>query len=136
MEKNKQFSLKAVTLDGSLTLEKEVTFIKLKTDKGDMGILRGHANFVGMLGAGEMIVRCSEGEETYFVAGGFLEISNNRVTVLADDMVEADKLEAKRRAKEAAILLAKDHKMWEQHDIMSSKKKIKENMSLKKEKIY
>ncbi|MGB2799219.1 MAG: F0F1 ATP synthase subunit epsilon [Dehalococcoidia bacterium] len=74
--------------------------------EGQLGILPNHASLLTMLQPGELVVR-KEGEETeMFVSGGFLEVMQNRVTLLADvaeraeeiDIVRAE--EAKRRAEE------------------------------------
>jgi len=78
--------------------------------EGQLGILPNHAPLLTMLQPGEVMVR-KEGEETaIFVSGGFLEVMQNRVTVLADvaerveeiDIARAE--EAKRRAEEGLRL--------------------------------
>ena len=74
--------------------------------QGQMGILPGHAPILTMLRADELVVR-KDGEETVmFVSGGFLEVMQNRVTVLADVAERVDEIdiaraeEAKSRAEE------------------------------------
>jgi len=74
--------------------------------EGQMAILPSHAPLLTMLQSGELVVR-KEGEETaIFVSGGFLEVMQNRVTVLADTAERAEEIdieraeEAKRRAEE------------------------------------
>ena len=74
--------------------------------EGQLGILPNHAPLLTMLQPGELLVR-REGEETsMFVSGGFLEVMQNRVTVLADVAERAEEIdiaraeEAKRRAEE------------------------------------
>jgi F-type H+-transporting ATPase subunit epsilon len=74
--------------------------------EGQLGILPGHAPLLTMLQPGELVVR-REGEETaMFVSGGFLEVMQNRVTVLADVAERAEEIdisraeEAKTRAEE------------------------------------
>ena len=83
-----------------------------------------------------MIVREKDKKETvYYLAGGFLEIRQDMVIILGEDMVEASKAEAKRRAKEDAIALPKQHKLLEDADIMGNKKRIRENLTKKSKKI-
>jgi len=72
--------------------------------EGQLGILPSHAPLLTTLQPGELVVR-KDGEETaMFVSGGFLEIMQNRVTVLADVAERAEEIdvaraeEAKRRA--------------------------------------
>jgi len=74
--------------------------------EGQLGILPNHASLLTMLQPGEVVVR-KEGEETeMFVSGGFLEVMQNRVTLLADVAERAEEIdiaraeEAKRRAEE------------------------------------
>ena len=74
--------------------------------EGQMGILPSHAPLLTTLQPGELVVR-KDGEETaMFVSGGFLEIMQDRVTVLADVAERAEEIdvaraeEAKRRAEE------------------------------------
>ena len=50
-------------------------------------------------------------------------------------MVEASKAEAKKRAREDAISLARQHKLLEEADILGSKKRIRENLTKKGKKI-
>ena len=132
---SKEFILKAVTPEG-LVFEKPVIFTRVRTENGDIGILANHTNLVSLIGAGEMIVREKDKKETvYYLAGGFLEIRQDKVIVLGEDMVEASKVEAKKRAKEDAIALARQHKLLEEADIMGSKKRIRENLTKKSKKI-
>jgi F-type H+-transporting ATPase subunit epsilon len=74
--------------------------------EGQMAILPSHAPLLTMLQPGELVVR-KDGEETaIFVSGGFLEVMQNRVTILADTAERAEEIdieraeEAKRRAEE------------------------------------
>lgn len=126
-----EFILKAVTPEG-LVLEKPVTFVKVRTENGDIGILAKHANFISSLGAGEMLVREKENiETTYYLEGGFLEVRQDKVVILGEDMMEATAAEAIKMAKKAAIELAKQHKLREEQDILGTKKRIQENLRRK-----
>jgi F-type H+-transporting ATPase subunit epsilon len=72
--------------------------------EGQLGILPRHAPLLTTLALGELRVRERGTDEGIFVAGGFLEVNNNVVTILADDAeraVEIDEAhaeEARRRA--------------------------------------
>lgn len=130
---DKEFILKAITPEG-LIFEKPVVFTKVRTSTGDIGILAGHANLVSLLGAGEMLVKEKGNIETkYYLAGGFLEIRHDKVVILGEDMVEASQVEIRRKAKEDAIKLAKHHSLMEKKDILGTKKRIKENLSKKRD---
>ena len=84
----------------------EVDVIIAPGVEGQLGILPNHASLLTMLQPGELVVR-KAGEETgMFVSGGFLEVTQNRVTVLADVAERAEEIdiaraeEARRRAEE------------------------------------
>ncbi len=51
---------------------------------GELGILRGHAPLVALLGQGNLRVRRGNDTETFGVAGGFLQVVDNTVTVLSE----------------------------------------------------
>lgn len=89
-----------------LVYSEDVDIVIAPGIEGQLGILPNHAPLLTMLQPGELVVR-KEGEEAaMFVSGGFLEVMQNRVTVLADvaeraeeiDVVRAE--EARRRAEE------------------------------------
>ena len=51
---------------------------------GEVGILRGHAPMMVLLGAGELRIRRGDGEQRFTVAGGFLQVVDDVVTVLSE----------------------------------------------------
>ena len=62
---------------------------------GDRGFLPGHAPMVGILGIGMLRV-FRDGIMTAFeVEGGFLEISKNRLIILAEDAMKKEELSEK-----------------------------------------
>ncbi|QUB94760.1 ATP synthase F1 subunit epsilon [Leptotrichia sp. oral taxon 218] len=126
-----EFILKAVTPEG-LVFEKPVTFVKLRTENGDIGILAKHINFISPIGAGEMVVRENDKEEvTYYLEGGFLEVRQDKVVILGETLVESTKAEAVKRARIAAIEIAKKHKIQEERDILGTKKRLQSNLTRK-----
>jgi F-type H+-transporting ATPase subunit epsilon len=54
---------------------------------GLMGILYGHAPLMTLLGDGEVVVRSGSEEHRTRVSGGFLQIVNNEVSVLAERVI-------------------------------------------------
>jgi F-type H+-transporting ATPase subunit epsilon len=72
---------------------------------GDIAFLTGHVPFVGALEVARLIVRPEEGaDEVIAVHGGFVEVSNDRVTILSDVAEVASQIDVERarRAKERA----------------------------------
>lgn len=51
---------------------------------GELGILRGHAPLMALLGQGNLRVRRGNDTESFAVAGGFLQVVDNTVTVLSE----------------------------------------------------
>jgi F-type H+-transporting ATPase subunit epsilon len=74
---------------------------------GDLGILPHHAPLMTVLNPGDLIARKSGEEYTMAISGGFLEVRDDRVIVLADAAERAEEIdikraeEAKKKAQEA-----------------------------------
>ena len=51
--------------------------------EGQLGILPRHAPLLTAVANGDVVVRIGTTEETIPVTGGFLEVLNNKVTILA-----------------------------------------------------
>ena len=63
----------------------EAEMVIARTGGGDIAFLTGHAPFVGMLGIGKVIVREVGGSSVVAaVHGGFVELKDNRVSILSD----------------------------------------------------
>jgi F-type H+-transporting ATPase subunit epsilon len=76
---------------------------------GDIAFLTGHAPFVGALDIWTVVVRAEDGtDEVIAVHGGFIEVSNDRVTVLSDvaevsSQIDVDRARAAQERAEAAV---------------------------------
>ncbi len=86
----------------------EARFVALPGESGELGILHGHTPLITRIRPGSVRIEKADGDEEFvFVAGGYLEVQPDRVTVLADtairghDLDEAKATEAKKRAEEA-----------------------------------
>jgi F-type H+-transporting ATPase subunit epsilon len=51
---------------------------------GSLGILRGHAPMMALLGEGALRIRSGAQEHSFTVSGGFLQVADNTVTVLSE----------------------------------------------------
>jgi len=51
---------------------------------GEVGILRGHAPMMVLLGSGDLRVRLEGQEQRFYVSGGFLQVIDDVVTVLSE----------------------------------------------------
>jgi F-type H+-transporting ATPase subunit epsilon len=85
----------------------EANLVSAPGSEGRMGILPRHAALLTTLAPGELRIELNGAEEPLFVSGGFLEVSNDSVTVLADTAEHAEEIdearaqEARRRAEES-----------------------------------
>ena len=86
----------------------EAKFVALPGEGGELGILHGHTPLITRIRPGSVRIEKADGDEEFvFVAGGYLEVQPDRVTVLADtairghDLDEAKAIEARKRAEEA-----------------------------------
>ncbi len=85
----------------------EADMVSAPGSEGRLGILPRHAPLLAFLGPGELRIVLQGAEEPLFVSGGFLEVSDNNVTVLADSAEHAEEIdqaraeEARRRAQES-----------------------------------
>ncbi|MGH7276977.1 MAG: F0F1 ATP synthase subunit epsilon [Candidatus Rokuibacteriota bacterium] len=72
--------------------------------EGYFGVLPGHAPFLTTLGIGEVMYRAGRDERHLAVAGGFAEVRNDKVIILADSAERPDEIDRSRaeRAKERA----------------------------------
>ena len=74
--------------------------------EGQLAILPNHAPLMTTLQPGELVVRRDGEEVAMFVAGGFLEVMGNRVSVLADVAERVEEIDVERA--EAARCRAED----------------------------
>jgi F-type H+-transporting ATPase subunit epsilon len=75
----------------SVLYEGEADMVVCRTTDGEIAFLTGHAPFLGALGVGEVRVILplgeapgAQGEEAFSVDGGFVEVHDDKVTVLSD----------------------------------------------------
>jgi F-type H+-transporting ATPase subunit epsilon len=100
-----KLTLEIVTPDRSLVRE-EVDEVELPGSEGYFGVLPGHTPLLSMLMIGEMWYRVGQEKHYLAVAGGFVEVLPDRVTVLAQIGERAEDIDvaraeaAKRRAEE------------------------------------
>ncbi len=84
----------------------EADMVSAPGSEGRLGILPRHAALLTTLMPGELTIKLDGAEEPIFVSGGFLEVSGNTVTVLADTAEYAEEIDqaraeaARRRAQE------------------------------------
>lgn len=97
--------LEVITPDKKV-LSEEIDGLNVNTPDGHIGILPNHVHLVTKIIPGEMIIKIKGKEKYYAVTGGFLEVNENKVIILADYAIQSEEievekaLEAKKRAEE------------------------------------
>jgi len=65
--------------------------VSVPTVQGYMGVLPGHTALITQLEAGGLIVSTKGGQKRFFVSGGYLQIENDTIKIIADSVeAEAD----------------------------------------------
>ena len=85
-------------------LEEACDSVSLPASEGYVTILPRHAPLIATLGIGVLTLKTGARSSTYAIAGGFFEVSDDRVTVLADEALapaEIDAAAARRELDEA-----------------------------------
>lgn len=63
----------------------EAKMISARTLEGDIGVLPGHAPLLGVLVDGQVSIKMVDGTTQEFnIHGGFISVSNNRVSILGE----------------------------------------------------
>ena len=85
-------------------LDESVEAVTVPTASGEAGILTNHAPLVSALTPGVLSYSLKGATERVAIAGGFVEVSSNTVSVLTDSAESAAEIdvEAARAAREAA----------------------------------
>ena len=101
-----KFTLEVVTAEGRV-LSREADFLLAPGLAGELGILPRHIPLLTPLRTGELKIENDGDDDYYFVSGGFLEVTPDRVVVLADATERADDIDearaqaARQRAEDA-----------------------------------
>jgi F-type H+-transporting ATPase subunit epsilon len=55
---------------------------------GAVGVMRGHAPMLVLLGAGDIRVTTGGSEQTFHIDGGFMQVVDDTVTILSENAAE------------------------------------------------
>jgi F-type H+-transporting ATPase subunit epsilon len=89
-----QLKIRLVTPDKVL-IDQDADAVELPSKSGYMEVLYGHAPLLAELGVGEVRLHGgSAGDQTYFVVWGFVEVLPDRVTILAQNAIKPEEIDA------------------------------------------
>src|SRR5262245_51450750 len=81
-------------------VETDTDGVEVPGELGYLGILPGHAALISLLKTGVLKYRDSRGEKTLAISGGFMEVSNDVVSVLADLAEEPSEIDSAKAEKD------------------------------------
>jgi F-type H+-transporting ATPase subunit epsilon len=88
------FILRCVLITPEKTVfDRQVEFVALPLEDGEIGIAPGRAPMIAQLACGEMRIRDYGRVERYYVAGGAVEVEGDVVTVLAPEAVRDEEID-------------------------------------------
>jgi F-type H+-transporting ATPase subunit epsilon len=74
----------------------DVDQITVETADGRIAILPHHVNLFTKIKPGELHLKIADKEQFLAMTGGFLEVSNNKVTLLADYAVHSEEIDVEK----------------------------------------
>ena len=83
-------------------VETETEQVEVPGELGYLGILPGHAPLISLLKTGVLKYRDGRGEKSLAISAGFMEVSNDTVSVLADLAEEPADIDAARAERDRA----------------------------------
>ncbi|HMB20312.1 MAG TPA: ATP synthase F1 subunit epsilon [Spirochaetota bacterium] len=108
-----------------LIYEGQVDFAVVEAFDGEMGFLFNHAPLISELGTGEIRLRTGDKADYFFVDGGFVEVKNNDLIILAETAQKRDELQvAQLESQITQLTSAEKPETWEE--------RIKIDLELKK----
>ena len=101
--------LEIITAERVVFTDDNVDMVVAPAVDGEVGILPRHAPLITLLHIGELRVKKGAEEQSIVVAGGFMEVLNDKVTILADAAERSEEIdlaaaeEARARAEQAKV---------------------------------
>lgn len=91
-----KLTVQIVTAERSMLEETDVDMVIAPASEGEVGILPRHAPLLATLQPGELRIKKSGEETQMVVSGGFLQVANDRVMILADTAERGEEIDAAR----------------------------------------
>lgn len=95
----------------------EVQEVVVPAYDGEITILPSHINLLTQVNPGELIIKKGSSQQSIAITGGFLEVDNNKVSILAEYAIRAQDIdsaraaEAKKRAEKIMTEKATDNEL-------------------------
>lgn len=89
-------TVEVVTAERVVRVEQGVDVLVAPGSEGQLAILPKHAALMTTLDAGELVIRRANQEDAFALSGGFMEVRNDHVTILADAAEAAEEIDIAR----------------------------------------
>lgn len=95
----------------------EIQEVIVPTINGEIAILPNHINLLTQVNPGELIIKKGTGQQYLAITGGFLEVQDNKISILAEYAVKAQdieiarSMEAKKRAEKVMSEKSTDNEL-------------------------
>ena len=88
--------LEVATPDKGEVFAKEINMLICRSIAGELGILPKHARLLTELVPHAMRIKMDGGETQLFIGGGFMEVTPEKITILADSAETPDAIDVER----------------------------------------
>ena len=88
--------LEVATPDKGEVFSKDINMLICRSTYGELGILPKHANLLTELIPHAMRIKETGGETKLFISGGFMEVTPDKITILADAAENPDEIDVER----------------------------------------
>lgn len=95
------FSFEIITPE-KVVFQDEINEVTVPTTTGEITVLPNHIGLVTQIAPGELTIRKAGKDFFLAVTGGFLEVANNKASLLADYAIRSEEIEVA-KAQEAQI---------------------------------
>lgn len=112
-------------------LSEDVDEVTVPTPSGQIGILPHHINLVSQVTQGEIIIKRKGKEEFYAITGGFLEVANGKVSVIADYAAHAEDIDVEKAIKaqkRAEEILKKGAESFSERDLAIANAELRKSL--------
>jgi F-type H+-transporting ATPase subunit epsilon len=89
-------TVEIVTIERVVRVEEGVDVLIAPGVEGQLAILPHHAALMTTLDFGELIFRRGTQEESFAISGGFMEVRNDKISILADQAEAAEEIDLDR----------------------------------------
>ena len=111
-DNNSVLTVSIVTPDGKVYEREDARLVIVRTKSGQLGIMPNHVPVIASLEVDEVKVKSGSDVDEIAVNGGFVEFSNNNLTVIADSAekqgdIDVDRAAAARDRAQNALEIAR-----------------------------